>query len=71
MNTGRNMLEITDQEFTRAVYTVIAREFGTAGLVRFIREHTPGEGDYTQERRKVLDGLGLEEIFEQLKGDSR
>jgi hypothetical protein len=58
--------KMTDDEFKRHVLDILHREMGVYGLARFIRVSRAGSGDYTQDRRQWLDGLGTEDVIAQL-----
>lgn len=45
----------------------LKKELGVAGMVQFMQEFGTGRGDYTKERRKVLDTLTLEEIHNDIR----
>ena len=38
------------------------KELGTVGAAYFIRQFTTGQGDYTVEREKLLEGITFDEI---------
>lgn len=40
------------------------KELGAVGTAYFIRQFDKGEGDYTAERDKLLEGITLNEIIE-------
>jgi hypothetical protein len=59
--------ELTDEEFERRTLDLIQREFGPAGLVRFIRAYRSGHGDYTEERQQWIGHQTLESIWHDLE----
>ncbi len=60
--------ELTPVELQRAAYKAIAHELGTAGLIRFIQEHSLGEGDYTRDRHKWLPKRSVSQLAADIKG---
>ena len=46
---------------------VLSRELGPIGLIRFLQMFETGYGDYTEERRKWLDGQTVEEIVQRIQ----
>ena len=59
--------DMTDEEFRRHVLRIVEREFGLAGLARFMRVCLPGSGDYTRDRHKWLGGLSVQDITDELQ----
>jgi hypothetical protein len=53
---------MTNEQFDRQAFALIAREFGLGSLARFIRRHCSGPGDYTVGRHRWLDQVAPEEI---------
>jgi hypothetical protein len=54
----RPLTEIT-QEALRLLY----RELGLVDTVRFLNQFTGGLGNYTEERRNLIEGQTLEEVL--------
>lgn len=50
----------------RAIYLLL-RELGIVDAVRFLKQFTPGLGDYTQEREALFAGKTLEQILDELE----
>ena len=46
---------------------VLTRELGAAGMVQFMQQFKSGHGDYTKERHKILAGLTVDDILEEIK----
>jgi hypothetical protein len=46
---------------------VLLRELGAAGMVQFMQQFRAGQGDYTKERHKVLRGLTVDAIVDEIK----
>jgi hypothetical protein len=47
--------------------TALTKELGAAGAAYFLRQFDTGNGDYTAERDKLLDGITLDEIIENVR----
>jgi hypothetical protein len=54
-------------EIDRAGRAALVRELGVVGALRFLRQFTTGQGDYTAERASFLGDETLEELFEQVE----
>ena len=48
-------------------YRVLAKELGTAGAVVFLRQFENGSGNYTDERRTILDENSVDVIAERIR----
>ena len=42
---------------------ILIKEIGVVDTIRFINQFTTGHGNYTEERRKMVDNMTLEEII--------
>ena len=42
---------------------ILIKEMGVIDTIRFINQFTTGHGNYTEERRKMVDTMTLEEII--------
>ena len=63
--------EMTDEEFKQHALSILQRELGVEGWVRFMRLYRSGQGDYTRDRSGWLDGLSVDDILnEKLAGPS-
>lgn len=51
----------------RAGMSALKKELGSVGATYFIRQFRMGEGDYTAEREKLLAGITLEEVVENVR----
>lgn len=60
--------QMTDEQFERHAFNVLARELGLGGLARFIRLNRSGPGDYTAERDQWLANVTIADIERELKG---
>jgi len=45
----------------------LMEKLGVVGTVYFMRQFTPGYGNYTEERETLLDGITNEEILADIK----
>jgi hypothetical protein len=46
---------------------ILNRELGPVGMVRFLQQFEMGQGNYTEERHRWLDGLTVDEIAKQIQ----
>jgi hypothetical protein len=54
---------LTDEEVLNHGLDALRREFGVLGTIRFLRRFDCGQGDYSVERHRWLDGLSLDDIL--------
>jgi hypothetical protein len=59
--------EMTDQEFQHHALSILQRELGAEGFARFLRLYRSGRGDYTKERHRLLKGVTVDEVIEQIR----
>jgi hypothetical protein len=52
-------------------WKALVKELGCAGATKFIIQFENGLGDYTKDRQKLLNGISLENIFEEIKEKKR
>jgi hypothetical protein len=52
-------------------WKALVKELGYAGATKFILQFENGLGDYTKDRQKLLNGISLENIFEEIKEKKR
>ncbi|MCL2193565.1 MAG: hypothetical protein FWB78_09250 [Treponema sp.] len=45
----------------------LEKELGAVGTAYFLRQFSQGQGDYTAEREKLLEGITLDEILKNVK----
>lgn len=45
----------------------LVMEIGVADTIRFLHQFRSGQGNYTQERKKLLSGLTVTEIISEIK----
>ena len=58
---------MTPLEINRLGYKALTDALGFDGMIRFLRQFEPGEGDYTQERHQWQDQFTVEDIFTQIE----
>ncbi len=58
---------MTDEEFERRTLDASQREFGLAGLARFLMTYRSGEGDYTTERQERTGNVTVADVVRRLK----
>ena len=46
---------------------LLMRELGVANTARFIQQFTTGTGNYTEERKELLEGWTLDDVLEETK----
>jgi len=59
---ARPLSEINEQAIR-----VLPEEMGAADAARFISQFTTGYGNYTEERKKLFEGLTLGEVARELR----
>jgi hypothetical protein len=42
---------------------ILIREMGVVDTIRFLNQFSIGRGNYTEERRKMVDSMTLEDVF--------
>ena len=50
---------------------ILIKEIGVVDTIRFINQFTTGHGNYTEERRKMVDTMTLEEIISGIEAMNR
>lgn len=53
-------------EINHKAIQVLCREIGIVNTLRFIRQFTPGYGDYTQERSSIQTGKTVIDIINEI-----
>jgi hypothetical protein len=53
----------TQQEIVRQGYQILVESLGMVDALRFIQYLSPGQGDYTQERRAWVDQTSLDDVL--------
>ena len=46
---------------------ILAKSLGPIGMARFIQQFDTGKGDYTRDRIRWLDQMGLDEILTKIE----
>ena len=54
--------QVSNEQFRCYVFDVLRRELGIDGFARFLRLYRSGNGDYTHERHKWLQGLRVGDL---------
>ena len=49
----------------------LSEELGPVGMVRFLQQFETGEGDYTAERHSWLDGVTMDELLQDARGERK
>jgi hypothetical protein len=63
MNAVIDLKNVSPAEFRKLVYATIAEKYGIAGLLRLFEEVIPKQGNYTEERKKWVNDLTIDDIF--------
>lgn len=58
---------MTPLELNRLGYRALMDALGFDGMIRFLRQFEPGQGDYTAERQQHLQNLSLDNIFAEIE----
>lgn len=58
---------MTPIELRKKGYQVLVENLGQVDAIRFLQQAGWGSGDYTQERKEILDRFTREEFWEDLK----
>ncbi len=59
MNAVIKPLDLINESATN----ILIKEMGVIDTIRFINQFTTGHGNYTEERRKMVDTMTLDEII--------
>lgn len=54
-------------EITEKALEVLIRELGLVKTLRFVSQFTAGYGNYTEERKKMFEGMTLDDIVSEIK----
>lgn len=54
-------------EISRRAANILFREMGVVDTIRFLNQFSVGQGDYTKERAKWLEGVSLDDAISQIK----
>ena len=52
----------TPQQIAAAGFKALLKELGPGGVIEFVHQYEKGEGNYTEERRKILKHFRLEDL---------
>jgi hypothetical protein len=58
---------MTPLEINRLGYKALINALGFDGMIRFLRQFEPGQGDYTAERQQHLAKVSLDNIFAEIE----
>jgi len=58
---------MTPLELNRLGYRALIDTLGFDGMIRFLRQFEPGQGDYTAERQQRLEKVSLDDIFVEIE----
>ena len=61
----------TLHDLNRAGHAALVRELGVAGALRFLRQFTTGEGDYTANRDATTGEESVETLFARVQAADR
>jgi hypothetical protein len=59
-----NTKTMTPIEIQQVGLTVLMRELGPVGLIRFLQQYELGTGDYTSERHQWLDEISVDDAIQ-------
>ncbi len=62
-----NVSKMTDVQLRETALSILGRELGPVGLLRFLRQYENGYGDYTKERGELLKDETVESIAARIK----
>lgn len=62
-----SIAEMTDEDFERHALAVLQRELGLDGVARFFRLNRAGNGNYTNDRHRWLQGTTIDEIMAEVE----
>jgi hypothetical protein len=51
--------------------SALKKELGTVGTVYFLRQFSAGQGNYTQEREKLLEGFAFDDTVNDIRALDR
>ncbi|MHB1679561.1 MAG: hypothetical protein ACYCTB_03495 [bacterium] len=54
-------------EIKRKGWTALVKELGHAGATKFILLYETGEGNYTEERKRLFKGETIDKIYKEIK----
>jgi hypothetical protein len=63
----KDVSKLTPNEIRSICYSAIIKEVGVTGLLKFNRQFSIGEGDYTEDRRESLKDYTIDDIVNDIK----
>lgn len=66
-----SMQTLEPSKVKRRGIEALTRELGAAGMVQFMQQFSSGSGDYTRERRKAISRLTVDEVWTEMKTESK
>ena len=66
-----NVQMMTPQQIRAAGLTVLARELGLVGMIRFMQQFEMGQGDYSKDRHQWLDQYTVDDIAKMVQEKKR
>ncbi len=45
----------------------LTRELGAAGMVQFMQQFSSGHGDYSKDRRRILNDFSVDDVWNEIK----
>jgi hypothetical protein len=65
---NNSMIDYRNPNIVReAGMSALKNELGTVGAVYFLRQFSTGQGDYTREREKLLEGITFDNIVNNVR----
>jgi hypothetical protein len=55
-------MSLTMDEIRQKGLDALFRELGPIGMIRFLQQFEPGQGDYARDRRKWVDRTSMNEL---------
>ncbi len=55
------------RDVTHEAIEILSREIGIANTIRFINQFTTGQGNYTEAREHLFEGMSLEDIVKAIR----
>ena len=62
-----NVSKMTDVQIREAALSLISKEFGPVGLLRFLGQYETGYGDYSKDRAELLKDETIDSIMARVK----
>jgi hypothetical protein len=55
-------MAMTPEQIRQAGLKALRERLGRAGMIRFLQQFEPGDGDYARERRQWVDRMKLDDL---------